>query len=96
MVVGGKEIEEVKEVTYLEYRFKSSGGQEAQIEERVRKAMGVLRQVWTIGKRRFRGDWGRRIKMFDWLVGSVIGFAAEVWMWRKWEKVERIQEKYMR
>lgn len=42
MVVGGKEIEEVKEVTYLGYRFKWSGGQEAQIEERVRKAMGVL------------------------------------------------------
>lgn len=34
--------------------------------------------------------------MFDWLVGSVIGFAAEVWRWREWEKVERIQEKYMR
>jgi len=28
-------------VGYLGYRFKRSGGQEAQVEERVKKAMGV-------------------------------------------------------
>lgn len=29
----GKEIEEVKEVMYLGYRFKRNGGQEAQVEK---------------------------------------------------------------
>lgn len=50
------------------------------MEEKVRKAMG---QVWGIRKRRFGGDWGRRINLFDWLVGSVIGFGAEVWGWKE-------------
>lgn len=47
-------------------------GQEAHVEER-KKAMGVMGQVWGIGKRRFGGDWEKRIKIFKWLVGSVMG-----------------------
>jgi len=60
-------------VGYLGYRFKRSDGQEAQVEERVKKAMGVMGQVWGIGKRRFGGDW-ERMKIFEWLVGSVVAF----------------------
>jgi len=41
--------------------------------------MEVMGQVWSIGKRRFGGDWGKRINIFDWLVESVIGFRAEIW-----------------
>lgn len=37
-------------------------------------AIGVRGQVWRIKKRTFGGDWERRMKMFEWLVGSVIGF----------------------
>jgi len=92
----GREIEEVKEVVYLGYKIRRNGNQEAQVEERVKKAMGVMGQVWSIGKRKFGGDWNKRIKMFDWLVGSVIGFGAEIWGWREWEKVERLQERYIR
>lgn len=62
-----------------------------------RVKMGVLGQVWGIGKKRFGGDWERRMKLFDWLVGSVIAFGAEVWGWKEWgwEKIERIQ-RYIR
>lgn len=49
------------------------------MEERINKAMGVMGQVWRIGKRRFGGDWERRMKMFEWLVESVIGFGVKVW-----------------
>lgn len=38
----------------------------------------------------------KRMKLFDWLVGSVVAFEAEVWGWREWGKVEGIQEKYIR
>jgi len=62
----------VKEVGYLGYRFRKGGAQEAHVEERVKKAMGVMRQVWGIGKRRFGGDWERRMKIFEWLVRSVV------------------------
>lgn len=63
---------------YLGYRFRRSG---EQVEGRVK--MAVLGQVWGIGKRRFGGDWERRMKLFDWLVGSVIAFGAEVWRWKE-------------
>lgn len=67
-----------------------------QVKERVKKAMEVLGQVWGIGKRKFGGDWERRMKIFEWLVGSVMAFGAEIWRWREWEKIERMQERYMR
>lgn len=35
------------------------------MEERVKKAMGVMEQVWEIGKRRFGGDWEIRMKIFE-------------------------------
>jgi len=62
----------------------------------VKKAMGVMGQVWGIGKRRFGGDWERRMKIFECLVGSVVAFGAEIWGWREWDKIERVQERYMR
>lgn len=65
------------------------------MKERVREAMGVMGQMWGIGKRRFGGNWGRRIKLLNWLIGSVVGFGAEICGWRKWVKVERLQEKYI-
>lgn len=38
--------------------------------------MRVMGQVWGIGERRFGGE--RRLELFDWQVGSVIGLEAEV------------------
>jgi len=64
----------VKEVAYLGCKLIRNGNQEAQVEERVKKAMGV---VWGIEKRRFEGDWDKKIKIFVWLIGSV-GFGAEI------------------
>lgn len=26
----------------------------------------------------------------------MVGFGAEIWRWKEWEKVERLQEKYMK
>lgn len=83
-------------MSYLGYKLKSNGGQEAHVRERVKKVMEVMSQVWGIGKRRFRGNWKRRMELFDWLVSSVLGFGAEVWGWKEWEEVGRLQEKYMR
>lgn len=42
--------------------------------------MGIVGnpQVWEIGKTRFGGDWRKRMKLFDCLVGSVIGFEAKL------------------
>jgi len=86
----GRELEEVKEIVYLGYRRRRNGGQEAQVEKKVKKTMEIMGQVWSTGKRRFGGEWSKRIKIFDWLVDSVIGFGAEIWGWKEWKKIERI------
>lgn len=35
----------MKEVTYLGYKFRWNGGQEAQVKENIKKALGVMEQV---------------------------------------------------
>lgn len=53
------------------------------MKERVRKAMVVMKEVWGIGKRRFGGDWKRRMWLFDRLVCTVMMYGAEVWGWKE-------------
>lgn len=36
------------------------------------------------------------MELFDWLVSNVVSFRAEIWGWREWEEVERLQERYIR
>ncbi|EZA50301.1 hypothetical protein X777_11287 [Ooceraea biroi] len=42
---GEGEVEEVEEIKYLGYVFRRNGRQERQIEDRIRKARGVMRNV---------------------------------------------------
>lgn len=49
----GMELKKVKDVTYLGFKFKKSGDQERHVRERVKKASGIMGQVWEIGKRTF-------------------------------------------
>lgn len=57
-------LEEVKEVTYLGLKFKKSEGQEGE-RERIKKPIGIMGQVSGIGKRRFGGNWKKRMELFD-------------------------------
>lgn len=92
----GKVIEEVKEFRYLGYIMQKNGGQEAHVRERRKKVAALLGRVWGIGKRRFGGDLGRRIWLFDRLVWTVMGFGAEIWGWVEREGMNRIEERYLR
>jgi len=55
--------------------------------------MGI---IWGLGKRRFRGDWRRRIWLFDKLIWTVLSYGEEVWGWKEREGIERIEERYLR
>lgn len=55
-----------------------------------------MRDVWEIGKRRFGGDWGRRLWLFDRLIWTVLGYGAEIWGWEEREEVEKLEERYLR
>ena len=92
----GNRIEEVKEFCYLGYVFQKNGGQEAQIKDRVRRAAAVMGQVWGIGKRRYGGDWGRRVWLFDRLVWTVMGYGVEIWGWKERDGLEKLEERYLR
>ncbi|KAL6421353.1 hypothetical protein ACFW04_014690 [Cataglyphis niger] len=92
----GKMIEEVKEFSYLDYVMQRNGGQEAQIRDRLRKSVAVMSQIWGIGKRKLKNDWGRRLWLFDKLVWTVMGYEVEIWGWGERKELERLQERYLR
>lgn len=93
---GNRVIEEVKKFKYLGYVLMANGKQKEQVEDRVKKGMVVMREVWGIGKRKFGKDWARRMWLFDRLVWAVIGYGVEIWGWKEREEVERIQDRYMK
>lgn len=92
----GKELKEVKEYKYLGYKLQRNGGQEAQVRNRVEKAAAVMEQVWGIGKKIFGRDWRRRIWLFNRLVWTAARYGVEIWGWKEREKLERLQEKFLR
>lgn len=61
-------IKEVRKYRYLGFIFQRNGGIERHVGERVRKAGGVMKEVWGIGKRWFGRDVRRRLWLFDVLV----------------------------
>ena len=53
-------------------------------------------QVWGIGKRRVGKDWGKRVWLFDRLVWSVISYGVEIWGWKSRDRVEGLQDRFLR
>jgi len=92
----GKRVEEVSTFKYLGYVFQRNGGQEGQVRDRVRRGMAAMGQVWGIGKRKFGGDWGKRLWLFDALVWPIMGYGVEIWGWRERSQMEGVQERYVR
>ena len=60
------------------------------------KANAMLGKTWSLCGRKFRDDWRKRVKLFDALVKSVISYGAEIWGWREWKELEKIQNKYIK
>jgi hypothetical protein len=63
----------------LAYTFNERVTDKAHIREIVRKA----KRVWGIRKRKWEGDFRKRMMMFE----SVLMYGAEIWEWKKEEKV---------
>lgn len=74
----------------MRYIIMANEGQEAQVEERVRKRAAVMREAWGIGKRSFWKDWARRLWLFDRLVWAVMSYGIEIWGWKERESIERV------
>jgi hypothetical protein len=76
---GGK-IERVNEFKYLGYRFNERATDKAHIREIVRKANKVERCVWKIGKRKWGGDFRRKMMMFVSMVESILMWGGDLGM----------------
>jgi hypothetical protein len=56
---------------YLGYTFNERATDKAQVREVVRKANKVVGCVWGIGERKWGGEFGKRVMMFESMVESV-------------------------
>lgn len=65
-------------------------------ERQVKKAGAMIRQVWRIGKRRFTGEWEKRICLCKKLMGMVMEFGVEIYGWREGREIEVMQERWIR
>jgi len=61
-------------IYFLGYTLQKNGGQEVHVKERMKKAAAVMGEVWSIGKRRFEGNWSRRLWLFDRLIWMVLSY----------------------
>jgi hypothetical protein len=73
-------IERVSEFKYLGYTFNERATGKAQVGEVVGKANKVVGCVCGIGERKWGGEFGRRIMMFESMVESVLMYGTEIWM----------------
>jgi len=64
--------------------------------ERMRRATIAMKLTWSITERIFKEDYKRRIKMFNALVDSIALYRAEIWGWKKEERLDRMKRKYMK
>lgn len=82
----------MKEIKYLGYVLQRNGGQDAQVRDRGKKAAAIMGNR----KEKVRKRLGRRLWLFDRLVWPVIEYGVEVWGWKEREKLERLEERYLR
>lgn len=60
-----------------------------------------VRRVAIVGKgmienRRFAGELGRKLWLFDRLIWSVISYGVEIWRWKEKEKIEKLLDRYLK
>lgn len=75
---GGKEIEKVKCFKYLGFIFYRNGDYADYVRKLKRKGRIALNSEWSLGERICRDDFGRRWKLFKYLVQSVMTYGVEI------------------
>jgi hypothetical protein len=90
-----KEGRTSERVQVLRLPFNKRATDKAHLTEVARKTNKVVGCAWGIGERKWRGDFRRRMMMFESMVESVSMYRAEIWGWKEQEEVERVQQKYL-
>lgn len=84
------------EFKYLGYHFHRNNSPTYHVQELVRRGGAAMGQVWRIGQKLFGGDFKTKTLMFDSMVKSIILYAAEIWGWSEYRKLEALQERYLK
>ena len=80
----------------MSFTFSSRGDYKDHLKEMYNKKKIAAKAVWGLGKRTVRGDFGKRMMLFEYLVESVMAYGVEVWRWAEREELERIKVDYLR
>ena len=59
------------------------------VSEVIKKARIAMAQIWGIGRRKFKNNFERRMRIFRSIVKSILMYASEIWGWMVAEKVSR-------
>jgi hypothetical protein len=86
----GRKIERVSEFKYLGHTFNETATDKPHSEEGKQDSGMCVGN----GKRKWGGDFRRRMMMFESMVESVLIYGTEMWGWQEQEEVERVQEEY--
>ena len=89
-------IEEVKIFKYLGFIFNSESNYRAHIMELKRKGNIAAKKTWGLGEKRCKGDFRRRMMLFEYLVRSVMEYGVEIWGWSEKTELENIKTNFIR
>ncbi len=90
----GQEVEVVKCFKYLGYIMQSNNGNSEHIKYICKKARMGMGAVWGIGKRLFKNELGKRLKLFNANTEAILMYGVEVWGWREEAELQELLMKY--
>jgi hypothetical protein len=89
-------LEEVRTFCYLGFHFQCTGTHSAHVKEVTSRAGRQLSRVWSLAERKFPDQFMIRKQMFHSLVEPIALYGCEVFGYRQYEEIERLQRKYLR
>lgn len=89
-------LEEVRTFCYLGFHFQCTGTHSAHVKEVTSRAGRQLSRVWSLAERKFPDQFTIRKQMFHSLVEPIALYGCEVFGYRQYEEIERLQRKYLR
>ncbi len=92
----GQQLEKVKTFKYLGYMFQCINGRLEHLRMLKKKAEVAIRRIWGVGERRFSGEIGWRVRLYEAMVNSILMHGVEVWGWEIWGGLDAMRRRYMK
>ena len=93
---GTDPLEEVNRFCYLGFHFQANGSHVTHVKEMVKRAGRQISRVWSLAERTFPDNYLVRAQMFQSLIEPVALYGCEVFGYKEYEELEKIQRKHLR